>query len=52
MRTGKPMALNAPQFFFAQERALAEQAFAGDVVGIPNGTLRRWVDLAEGRIED
>ena len=49
VRTGKPMALNAPQFFFAQERALAEQAFAGDVVGIPNhGTLRIGDTLTEG----
>ena len=49
VRTGKPMALNSPQFFFAQERALAEQAFAGDVVGIPNhGTLRIGDTLTEG----
>ncbi len=49
VRTGKQMALNAPQFFFAQERALAEQAFAGDVVGIPNhGTLRIGDTLTEG----
>jgi peptide chain release factor 3 len=49
VRTGKPMALNAPQFFFAQERALVEEAFAGDVVGIPNhGTLRIGDTLTEG----
>ena len=49
VRTGKQMALNAPQFFFAQERALAEQAYAGDVVGIPNhGTLRIGDTLTEG----
>ena len=49
VRTGKPMSLNAPQFFFAQERALAEEAFAGDVVGIPNhGTLRIGDTLTEG----
>jgi peptide chain release factor 3 len=49
VRTGKFMALNAPQFFFAQERALAEEAFAGDVVGIPNhGTLRIGDTLTEG----
>ncbi|MBV9064555.1 MAG: peptide chain release factor 3, partial [Methylobacteriaceae bacterium] len=41
VRTGKPIALNAPQFFFAQERSVADEAYAGDVVGIPNhGTLR------------
>lgn len=40
-RTGKPTAITAPQFFFAQERATADEAFAGDIVGIPNhGTLR------------
>ena len=41
VRTGKPISLSAPQFFFAQDRAIADEAFAGDVVGIPNhGTLR------------
>ncbi len=41
VRTGKLIPLNAPQFFFARDRELAEEAFAGDVVGIPNhGTLR------------
>ncbi len=48
-RTGKTMALNAPQFFVAQDRQLAEEAFAGDVVGIPNhGTLRIGDTLTEG----
>ena len=48
-RTGKFMALNAPQFFFAQDRQLAEEAYAGDVVGIPNhGTLRIGDTLTEG----
>lgn len=48
-RTGKPLSLSAPQFFFAQDRALAEEAFAGDVVGIPNhGTLRIGDTLTEG----
>jgi peptide chain release factor 3 len=49
VRTGKTMALTAPQFFFAQDRALAEEAYAGDVVGIPNhGTLRIGDALTEG----
>ena len=49
VRTGKPMSLNAPQFFFARDRALAEEAFAGDIVGIPNhGTLRIGDTLSEG----
>jgi len=48
-RTGKPMTLSAPQFFFAQDRSIAEEAFAGDVVGIPNhGTLRIGDTLTEG----
>jgi peptide chain release factor 3 len=49
VRTGKSLALNAPQFFFAQDRSLAEEAFAGDVVGIPNhGVLRIGDTLSEG----
>ena len=48
-RTGKTMALAAPQFFFAQDRSLAEEAYAGDVVGIPNrGTLRIGDAITEG----
>ncbi|ETR74867.1 peptide chain release factor 3 [Afipia sp. P52-10] len=49
VRTGKPMPLSAPQFFFAQDRSVADEAFAGDVVGIPNhGTLRIGDTLTEG----
>jgi peptide chain release factor 3 len=49
VRTGKPMSLNSPQFFFARDRLLAEEAYAGDVVGIPNhGTLRIGDTLTEG----
>ncbi len=49
VRTGKNIALNAPQFFFAQDRQLAEEAYPGDVVGIPNhGTLRIGDTLTEG----
>ncbi|MEW6767472.1 MAG: peptide chain release factor 3 [Pseudomonadota bacterium] len=49
VRTGKNMSLSSPQFFFAQDRAIADQAFAGDVVGIPNhGTLRIGDTLTEG----
>jgi peptide chain release factor 3 len=48
-RTGKTMALAAPQFFFAQDRSLAEEAYAGDVVGIPNrGSLRIGDAITEG----
>jgi peptide chain release factor 3 len=49
VRTGKLISLTAPQFFFAQDRALAEEAYAGDVVGIPNhGMLRIGDTLTEG----
>ncbi len=49
VRTGKLIPLRAPQFFFARERELAEEAFAGDVVGIPNhGTLRIGDTLTDG----
>jgi peptide chain release factor 3 len=49
VRTGKSITLSAPQFFFAQDRSLAEEAFAGDVVGIPNhGLLRIGDTLTEG----
>ncbi len=49
VRTGKPIPLHTPQFFFARDRALAEEAFAGDIVGIPNhGTLRIGDTLSEG----
>ena len=49
VRTGKTMPVNAPQFFFAQDRQIADEAFAGDVVGIPNhGTLRIGDTLTEG----
>jgi len=49
VRTGKSISLHTPQFFFAQDRALADEAFAGDVVGIPNhGTLRIGDTLTEG----
>jgi peptide chain release factor 3 len=50
VRTGKQIPLHAPQFFFAREREIADEAFAGDVVGIPNhGTLRIGDTLTEAR---
>ena len=49
VRTGKSVTLSAPQFFFAQDRSLVEEAFAGDVVGIPNhGLLRIGDTMTEG----
>ncbi len=38
---GKPIAIHSPILFFAQQRELADEAFPGDIIGIPNhGTLR------------
>ncbi len=49
IRSGKPMAIHAPIFFFSQGRELAEEAIAGDIIGIPNhGTLRVGDTLTEG----
>jgi len=48
-RTGKSLAVQNPMFFFAQERELADEAFPGDIIGIPNhGTLRVGDTLTEG----
>jgi len=39
--TGRQISVNAPILFFASDRELAEEAYAGDVIGIPNhGVLR------------
>ena len=48
-RTKKSMAIQAPIFFFAQDRSLAEEAYPGDIIGIPNhGSLRVGDTLTEG----
>lgn len=49
IRTGKPLSVQNPIFFFAHERELAEEALPGDIIGIPNhGTLRVGDALTEG----
>ncbi|HTU54403.1 MAG TPA: peptide chain release factor 3 [Acetobacteraceae bacterium] len=49
VRTGKTMSVQSPIFFFAQARSLAEEAWPGDIIGIPNhGTLRVGDTLTEG----
>jgi peptide chain release factor 3 len=49
VRTGKPMAVNNAVLFLARDRELAEDAWAGDIMGIPNhGTLRIGDTLTEG----
>jgi peptide chain release factor 3 len=41
VRTAKPMAISNPVLFLAADRELAEEAWAGDIIGIPNhGQLR------------
>ncbi len=46
--TGRQMSVNAPIMFFASDRELAEEAYAGDVIGIPNhGVLRVGDSLSE-----
>src|SRR5215471_12201866 len=49
IRTGRQMSVQAPVFFLARERELAEEAWAGDIIGIPNhGSLRIGDTLTEG----
>ncbi len=49
IRTGKSLKVPTPVMFLAQERELAEDAYAGDIIGIPNhGQLRIGDTLTEG----
>ena len=49
VRTKKPMAISNPVMFLASDRELAEEAWAGDIIGIPNhGQLRIGDTLTEG----
>jgi peptide chain release factor 3 len=49
VRSGKVMAVVNPVFFLARDRELAEEAFPGDIMGIPNhGALRIGDTLSEG----
>src|SRR6201987_4644010 len=48
IRTGRLMSVQAPVFFLARERNLAEEAWPGDIIGIPNhGSLRIGDTLTE-----
>src|ERR1700704_4122072 len=48
-RTGRLMAVQNPVFFLARDRNLAEEAWPGDIIGIPNhGILRVGDTLTEG----
>lgn len=47
--SSKTIGVSNPIFFFSQGRELAEEAVAGDIIGIPNhGTLRVGDSLSEG----
>jgi len=50
-REGRFMTVSAPTFFLAQQRETADEAFPGDIIGIPNhGTLRVGDTLTEGEV--
>ncbi|MGR3484111.1 MAG: peptide chain release factor 3 [Paracoccaceae bacterium] len=49
VRAGKTMTVSNPVLFLASDRELAEEAWAGDIIGIPNhGQLRIGDTLTEG----
>jgi len=49
VQTGKAIAVHSPILFFAQSREVADEAWPGDIIGIPNhGTLRVGDSLVEG----
>jgi peptide chain release factor 3 len=49
VRSGRSMTMHNPLLFMARERELAEEAYAGDILGVPNhGNLRIGDTLTEG----
>ena len=49
VRAGRDISVTSPMFFFAQDRETADEAVAGDVIGIPNhGTLSVGDTLTQG----
>jgi peptide chain release factor 3 len=49
VRSGKMQIIHSPQLFLAQDREMAEEAFAGDIIGLPNtGGLRIGDGFTEG----
>ena len=49
VRTGKTLAVHNPVLFLASDRELAEEAWAGDIIGLPNhGNLNIGDALTEG----
>jgi peptide chain release factor 3 len=51
VRTGKTLILHNPVLFFAQDRELVEEAWPGDIIGVPNhGNLQIGDTLSEGEV--
>lgn len=49
VRSGKQMTIHNPLLFLAQDRATADEAWPGDIIGVPNhGNLRIGDTLTEG----
>ncbi len=49
IRSGKNLTIHSPQLFLARDREMAEEAFPGDIIGLPNyGGLRIGDGLTEG----
>ena len=49
VRVGKAQVIHSPQLFLAQDREMAEEAFPGDIIGLPNyGGFRIGDSLTEG----
>ncbi len=51
VREKRSIAVNAPILFFAQQRETTDEAYAGDIIGIPNhGTIRVGDTFTEGEV--
>ncbi len=51
VRTGKDVMVHSPILFMAQDREIAEEAGAGDVIGVPNhGSIRVGDTFTEGEV--
>lgn len=49
VRSGKTLTIHSPQLFLARDREIADEAYAGDIIGLPNyGGLRIGDALTEG----
>ncbi len=49
VRSGKMQIIHSPQLFLAQDREMAEEAYPGDIIGLPNtGGLRIGDGFTEG----